>query len=167
MSLFSPALLALSQEILALAKSKKLRLVTAESCTGGLIAACLTEIAGASEAFERGFITYSNDAKMTNLGVSRKTLLDFGAVSSETALEMAEGALRASNADIAVAVTGIAGPDGGTDDKPVGLVYIGIACLKNGESETFKNIFAGDRATIRMAGVVTALAALKNRLETL
>jgi nicotinamide-nucleotide amidase len=167
MSLFPPAVLVLAREILEQAKTKKLRLVTAESCTGGLIAACLTEIAGSSEVFERGFITYSNDAKMTNLGVSRKTLLDFGAVSSETALEMAEGALRASNADIAVAVTGIAGPQGGTDDKPVGLVYIGIACLKNGESETFKNIFTGDRSAVRAASVVAALAALKNQLDAL
>ena len=100
---------------------------TAESCTGGMIAAALTDIAGSSAVVERGFVTYSNDAKIEMLGVSPETLRDNGAVSRETALEMAAGALARSKAGIAISVTGIAGPGGGSDEKPVGLVWFGLA----------------------------------------
>src|SRR5438105_3007841 len=113
MPLFAKKLYTLAEQIISEARHKKLQIVTAESCTGGLIAGCLTEIPGSSDVFDRGFVSYSNDAKMNHLGVSRKTLLDFGAVSPETSLEMAEGALLCSNAGLAVSVTGIAGPGGG------------------------------------------------------
>ncbi len=101
-------------------------ITTAESCTGGLIAACLTEIAGSSAIFDRGFVTYSNEAKMEMLGVKSTTLEQFGAVSRQIALEMAAGALENSNANLSIAVTGIAGPSGGTPEKPVGLVHIAV-----------------------------------------
>jgi nicotinamide-nucleotide amidase len=106
---------------------KKLRLATAESCTGGLVATALTEIPGCSHVFDRGYITYSNAAKQQELGVPADTLREFGAVSEETARAMAEGALKNSKADYTVSITGIAGPDGGSDDKPVGLVHIAAA----------------------------------------
>lgn len=102
-------------------------IVTAESCTGGLIAALLTDIAGSSDVFERGFVTYSNEAKQECLGVREEILAQYGAVSAETAMAMAEGALAHSRASIAVSVTGIAGPGGGSTEKPVGLVFVGIA----------------------------------------
>ncbi len=101
-------------------------IATAESCTGGLIAACLTEIAGSSAMFDRGFVTYSNEAKVEMLGVKPATLDEFRAVSRQTALEMAAGALENSNASLSIAVTGIAGPSGGTPEKPVGLVHIAV-----------------------------------------
>lgn len=102
-------------------------IATAESCTGGMIAAALTDIAGSSDVFERGFVTYSNQAKVELLGVGIGTLLEHGAVSLQTAAEMAIGAARRSGADVAVSVTGIAGPGGGSTEKPVGLVYLGFA----------------------------------------
>jgi nicotinamide-nucleotide amidase len=106
-------------------------LVTAESCTGGMIAAAMTDRAGSSSVFERGFVTYSNQAKMDCLGVSHETLQKHGAVSEQTAIEMAQGALDHSTAKVSIAVTGIAGPGGGTPQKPVGLVYIGYG-IKGG-----------------------------------
>jgi nicotinamide-nucleotide amidase len=105
---------------------KGIMAATAESCTGGMIVAALTDIAGSSAVVDRGFVTYSNEAKMDMLGVSRDTLATHGAVSRETVLEMAEGALRQSRAGVTIAVTGIAGPDGGSAEKPVGLVWFGI-----------------------------------------
>ena len=116
--------------------SEKLRkkgwmLVTAESCTGGMIAAAMTDLSGSSSVFERGFVTYSNQAKMDCLGVSPETLKKYGAVSQQTAIEMAQGALDKSQSKVSIAVTGIAGPDGGTPQKPVGLIYIGYA-IKGG-----------------------------------
>ena len=108
-------------------RAARLKIATAESCTGGLIAACLTEISGASDVFDRGFVTYSNDAKQDMLGVKAETLQNFGAVSKETALEMASGARSLSGTAIAIAVTGIAGPGGGSAEKPVGLVHIAVA----------------------------------------
>ena len=116
-----------AREALRLATEKNLLLATAESCTGGLIAATMTEIAGCSSAFERGYVTYSNDAKMECLGVPAAVLEAHGAVSEATARAMAEGALARSRADAAVAVTGVAGPDGGTPEKPVGLVHLAAA----------------------------------------
>jgi len=165
MQLFSQSLKVLAESVVDVARDKKMRIVTAESCTGGLIGACLTEISGASDVFDQGFITYSNDSKITHLGVLRKTLFDCGAVSSEVALEMAEGALRASNADIAVSVTGIAGPGGGTANKPVGTVYLGIAFRAKDASHILRNSFSGDRMEVRLKTVEAALTALKKEIE--
>lgn len=130
---------------------------TAESCTGGMIAAALTDIAGSSAVVDRGFVTYSNAAKMDMLGVQPSTLQRYGAVSEQTAREMATGALANSRASIALAVTGIAGPGGGSEDKPVGLVWFGIA-VKGQPPQSEKREF-GDigRARIRSATVQTAL----------
>ena len=130
-------------KVLSSFKNKGLKIVTAESCTGGLIATKLTDISGASEVLERGFITYSNDAKIQMLNVPRETIEKFGAVSSETVKAMAIGALTASKADISVAVTGIAGPNGGTTEKPLGLVHIAVA-NKNGNVIHSHFIFKGN-----------------------
>jgi nicotinamide-nucleotide amidase len=124
---FNQDLIELATEVLAQARVKGVKIATAESCTGGLIAALLTEIAGSSDVFERGFVTYSNDAKRELLGVPDDLLATHGAVSAPVARAMAQGALRHSRADLAIAVTGIAGPGGGTAQKPVGLVHIAAA----------------------------------------
>lgn len=145
-----------AEAILRICKEKDLKVVTAESCTGGLIAAALTEIAGSSSAFNRGFITYSNEAKVEMLGVRPETLEQHGAVSQQTAHEMAEGAIARSHADIAVSVTGIAGPDGGSEEKPVGLVWFGLA-QKGAATKTERHIFEGDRGEVRKSAVSTAL----------
>ena len=133
--------------------------VTAESCTGGGIAEALTRVAGSSNWFERGFVTYSNESKRELLGVAAETIERFGAVSEETAREMAEGALKHSRGQVAMAVTGIAGPEGGTVDKPVGLVV--FAWSITGESTaTQVRRFEGDRAAIREAAVEQAIEGL-------
>lgn len=150
-------------EVAELLEQKKLHVTTAESCTGGLIAGALVNVPGISEWFGEGYVTYSNEAKEKLLGVSRETLTTYGAVSAETAGEMARGAADAAGADVAVAVTGIAGPDGGTAEKPVGLVYMGCFC--KGELCVEKHIFAGDRAQVRAQSVQTALQLLKSMLE--
>jgi nicotinamide-nucleotide amidase len=138
---------------------------TAESCTGGGIAAALTGLAGSSRWFERGFVTYSNDAKIESLRVQPQTLIDHGAVSEATVREMAAGALAASRAQWAVAVSGIAGPDGGTPDKPVGTVCFGWAGPgRRVRVET--RVFAGDRAAVRRAAVTHALEGLLILLGT-
>ena len=147
--------------LLDLCRRKKLTIATAESCTGGLVAAALTEIAGSSDVFERGFVTYSNAAKEAMLGVPAATLATFGAVSRETAEAMALGALAHSPADLAVAVTGIAGPGGATPGKPVGLVHL-AAAVRGGrvlmEEQRFGDI---GRAEVRLASVERALAMLQ------
>ena len=153
---------ALAKQVFEKLQSTKNILVTAESCTGGMIAAAITDLSGSSAIFDRGFVTYSNDAKMDHLGVQPQTLEQFGAVSEQTAIEMANGALKNSSATIALSVTGIAGPTGGSKDKPVGLVYIGLA-KKNAETIIMKNNFNGDRASIREQ---TRDKALKMILET-
>lgn len=165
MSFYPEHLLNLAEAILNEARQKNIVLATAESCTGGLISGCLTEIPGCSDVFDRGFVSYSYDAKMAQLSVDRKTITDFGAVSAETTMEMAEGALRASHAHISVAVTGIAGPGGATQDKPIGLVYIAVANCKTGKTEVMKNLFSGDRSAVRFSTVETALTALKKEIE--
>ncbi|MFH1159237.1 MAG: CinA family protein [Pseudomonadota bacterium] len=165
MQVFSQSLKMLAESVVRAARDKKMRIVTAESCTGGLIGACLTEIPGASDVFDQGFIAYSNNSKMMYLGVSRRTILDCGSVSAEVALEMAEGALRASGADIAVSATGIAGPGGGTADKPAGTVYLGVALREKGASHTLQNSFSGDRTEVRLKTVEAALTALKKEIE--
>lgn len=141
---------------------KGLFLTTAESCTGGLISAACTDLAGSSAWFERGFVTYSNEAKMDMLGVSAQTLAEHGAVSETTVREMAEGALARSLADVAVAVSGVAGPTGGTAAKPVGMVCIGWAA-KTSPTRSLTVNFAGDRAAVRRQTVVRALDGILER----
>jgi nicotinamide-nucleotide amidase len=132
---------------------------TAESCTGGRVAGAITDIAGSSEWFERGFVTYSNEAKIEQLGVPAALLARHGAVSEATARAMAEGALAHSRADVAVAVTGVAGPGGGTPDKPVGLVCFAWATRRSAATSVTHR-FAGDRAAVRQASVIVALEGL-------
>ncbi|MCE9507011.1 MAG: CinA family protein [Alphaproteobacteria bacterium] len=167
MQLFPQSLLMLAETVLHEARSRGMQIVTAESCTGGLIAGCLTEIPGCSDVFDRGFVVYSYDSKTVNLGVPAEMIVNFGAVSAEVALAMAKGALHASKAGIAVSATGIAGPGGGMAGKPVGLVYIGIAIGKNSKSYALQNIFEGDRTAVRLKTVETALALLRKELEAL
>lgn len=168
MALFPGPIDSLALEIITQAREKHVRIVTAESCTGGLVSGCLTEVPGASEVFDRGFVTYADDAKMAQLSVDRKTISDFGAVSAEAAIEMADGALGASHADIAVSVTGVSGPSGGTPEKPVGTVFIAVVNVRNRDSHTLlKKHFAGDRTAIRLASVEAALQALKGVLNAL
>jgi nicotinamide-nucleotide amidase len=124
MSLFPADVITLATDVLAQCRTRKLLIATAESCTGGLIAAALTEIAGSSDVFDCGFVIYSNDAKLKQLGISTETLKSFGSVSRETVLEMVQGAVSHSRASVCVAVTGVAGPGGGSPDKPVGLVHV-------------------------------------------
>ena len=155
----------LAESVLNAAREKSIDIVTAESCTGGLLSACLTEISGASDVFERGFITYSNDAKMAQLSVERKTLLDFGAVSAETALEMADGALSSSFGDIAIAITGIAGPTSDSEIKPIGLVYIAVANRRMNDSRVEQYSFDGDRTAIRLSAVTAAMKLAKEEIE--
>ena len=134
-----------------------LKLATAESCTGGLIAAALTEFAGSSDVVERGFVTYSNAAKSELLGVPAALIADKGAVSAEVAEAMAGGAIERSRADASVSVTGVAGPGGGTPAKPVGLVYLG-ACRHGKEPRHLRRVYPGDRAAVRRAALEEALA---------
>jgi nicotinamide-nucleotide amidase len=140
--------------------ARGLTVATAESCTAGLIAGALTEIAGSSAVFDRGFVTYSNEAKQQMIGVCAETLKAHGAVSRPTALEMAEGALRQSGAAVTVAVTGIAGPGGGSPEKPVGLVH--LAAARKGRETLHREMRYGDigRSAVRLATVRTALEML-------
>lgn len=153
----------LARQVLEACQQRGLMVASAESCTGGLVAAALTDIAGSSAVFERGFVTYSNEAKVDMLGVSLQTLEAHGAVSAPTAAEMARGALRHSRAQIAVSITGIAGPGGGSDDKPVGLVWFAVADTHH-QPRTMERRF-GDigRAGVRDAALKVALELL---LET-
>ncbi len=154
--MFDDAIKARAVAVLDRYRADGLKLATAESCTGGLIAASMTEIAGSSNVVERGFVTYSNEAKTELLGVPVALIADMGAVSAEVAEAMAEGALAHSHADAAVSVTGIAGPGGGTADKPVGLVYLG-ACRRDGRPRHLRRVFTGDREAVRRAALEEAL----------
>ena len=154
-----------AEHVLELCRRRKLKLVTAESCTGGLIAAALTAIAGSSDVVERAFVTYSNEAKREMIGVPWDAILGHGAVSEPVARAMAAGALARSNAQIAVSVTGVAGPGGGSSDKPVGLVHL-AAQRVGSDAIAERHVFPGDRDQIRRLTVLTALAmvsALANR----
>lgn len=141
---------------------KQLTIATAESCTGGLIAATLVNYPGISEVFMQGCVTYSNEAKMDRLGVKKETLDEFGAVSEETALEMAEGIAKTSKTNVGISTTGIAGPGGGTEEKPVGLVYVGLYI--NGEKKVMKLNFQGDRQKVRERTLMNALDLLRREL---
>lgn len=143
--------------------NRGLTVSTAESCTGGMVASKLIVYPGVSEVFKEGAVTYSNEAKIKRLGVDKKTLDNFGAVSYETAVEMAQGIAREADTDVAIATTGIAGPGGGTIDKPVGLVYIGIKIKDKTIVKKFK--FKGNRETIRAQATFSALEMLKKELD--
>lgn len=136
-------------------KTYGLKLTTAESCTGGLLAGTFLNVPGASEIYDEGYVTYANSAKRKLLGVKKKTLKKHGAVSRQTAKQMAKGAANAAGADVAISVTGIAGPDGGSEEKPVGLVYIG--CYALGKTRVRECRFTGDRRQIRSQSVQTAM----------
>lgn len=165
-SLFPLDIQTLARLLLDEARNRKFRIVTAESCTGGLVAASLTEIAGSSDVFERGFVTYSNAAKQEMLGVPAATLAAHGAVSEPTARAMAVGALRHSHADWALAVTGVAGPGGGSPEKPVGTVCFAWAG-PGGQCDTETQHLAGDRAAVRAQAVRHVLQGLLARAGTL
>lgn len=150
---------ALEDAICFLLKEKKLTVTTVESCTGGLLAGRLVNSPGVSDVFKEGHITYSNEAKEKILHVSPETLMEYGAVSEETAVEMAIGGAATANADICVSITGIAGPSGGTEEKPVGLVYIGISYKGNVSAQRF--VFSGSRSKIRETTVTRALTLLR------
>ena len=152
-----------AEALLAACRAQKIRLATVESCTGGLIAAALTSIAGASDVVDRGFVTYSNAAKHEMVGVPMTLIEQYGAVSEPVAEAMAAGALERSRAGIAVSVTGVAGPGGGAADKPVGLVCFGLA-RRGRPTVTEKRIFPGDRAAVRAATVAHAFAMIASRV---
>jgi nicotinamide-nucleotide amidase len=154
--MFDAEIVLLSSRLLARCRMAGLKLATAESCTGGLIAAALTEIAGSSDVVDRGFVTYSNEAKVAMLGVPMGLILAVGAVSEAVAGRMAAGAIAHSLADIAVSVTGVAGPGGGSLEKPVGTVWFGSA-RRGGAVRTERKVFAGDRSAVRRATLVHAL----------
>jgi nicotinamide-nucleotide amidase len=156
---FEAEILTLAQSVLDACRARRWRLATAESCTGGLVAGALTAIAGSSDVVERGFVTYSNTAKAELLGVPPELIAEHGAVNAETAAAMAQGAVARAPVDIAISVTGIAGPGGATATKPVGLVVFGLA-LRDGTCRTERRIFPGDRSAIRQAAVQRALELL-------
>jgi nicotinamide-nucleotide amidase len=160
MNIFPKLLLDEAENLLEIYRRRGWRIVTAESCTGGLIAGCLSEIPGASDVLEGGFVTYSNAAKNQHLGVPRETIQRVGAVSAEVAEAMAVGALTKGDADVAVSATGIAGPGGGSADKPVGLVFLGAA-RRGGQAQHELHVFAGDRTDIRLAAMAAAFALLR------
>lgn len=152
--------------LLEAARQHGLKIATAESCTGGLIIGTLTEVAGSSDVVDRGFITYSNEAKKDMLGVQAATLEAFGAVSRQTAVEMAEGAVAHSQADLAVAVTGIAGPGGGSPQKPVGTVHLAVARKGRATEHVHASFPDTGRDGIRLATVARALELLSKSVQT-
>jgi len=161
---FAQNTLKMAERVLSGCRARGIRLATAESCTGGLIAACLTDIPGSSDVFDRGFVTYSNEAKQDMLGVPVNLFATDGAVSKPVACAMAEGALKHSRAALSVAVTGVAGPGGGTAEKPVGLVHLAVA---GDFAPLFHKAchFAGDRHDIRAQTLIEALVQLNTMLD--
>ena len=145
-----------AEQVVAAYLRRNWMIATAESCTGGLLAAAITDVAGSSAVFDRGFVTYSNAAKTDLLGVRAATIARYGAVSTEVVTEMAAGALERSRADLVIAVSGIAGPEGGTPDKPVGTVYLAWA-LRDGPVQTEIRHFPGNRDEVRLEAVAAAL----------
>ena len=159
--MYDQELIAQARALLELCRQKKLKIATAESCTGGLVAATLTEIAGSSDVVERGFVTYSNEAKQAMLGVPATTLASHGAVSAETAQAMATGALAHAPVDLAVSITGIAGPGGAVAGKPVGLVHLAAASRGGQFSHVVRQFGDIGRAPVRRESVREALAMLR------
>ena len=157
--MFETETLTLAQSALDACRARGWHVATAESCTGGLVAGALTAIAGSSDVVERGFVTYSNEAKSELLGVPPETIAAHGAVSSETAAAMAEGAVARAPVDLAISVAGVAGPGGGSATKPVGLVIFGLA-RRDGLCRTERRIFDGDRSAVRQAALQVALGLL-------
>jgi nicotinamide-nucleotide amidase len=162
---FDPDTLSLAENVLAACRRRGWHVATAESCTGGLVAAALTAIGGASDVVERGFVAYSKEAKIELLGVPAETIAAHGAVSAEAAAAMARGAVARTPADLAVSITGIAGPRGGTPQKPVGLVYLGVA-RRDGACRVERRVFPGDRTAIRDAALVLALEMLQSEAQS-
>ncbi len=154
---------ALATQLGTLLADKDKKIVTAESCTGGWVSQAITQVAGSSGWFDRSFVTYSNDAKRQMLGVKVRTLNKFGAVSQQVVEEMAAGAIKKSGADFAVAISGIAGPGGGTEDKPVGTVWLGWSIA--GEVDSAMAVLPGDRRDVRAAAVTLALQGLLVRIR--
>ena len=164
--MFTSALRDKTSELLQLCRSSVKRIVVAESCTGGLVSACLTEIPGSSDVFESGFITYSNNAKIKELKVPKNLIDTVGAVSEEVACAMASGALACSHADLSLAVTGIAGPAGASPEKPVGLVHFAVAGRSSATSHQ-KVVIPGDRSMVRIASVNIGINMLLNSVRNL
>ncbi|MEK9677834.1 MAG: CinA family protein [Rhodospirillaceae bacterium] len=164
MTMFPEDVLGLSKSLIEACKAHSLMLVTAESCTGGLIAASITAVSGSSEIFDRGFTTYSYDSKSEMLGVNMDDIIASGAVSETVARQMAEGALAHANAQLSVAVTGIAGPGGGSNEKPVGTVDI-AAAREGRETVYLRRLFEGDRDAVRMQTVKAALVMMLGLVE--
>ncbi|MBV8121432.1 MAG: CinA family protein [Alphaproteobacteria bacterium] len=158
--MFEAETLTLAQSVLDACRARGWHLATAESCTGGLVAGALTAIAGSSDVVERGFVTYSNEAKSQLLGVPHETIAANGAVSAETAAAMAQGAVARAPVDLAISVTGVVGPGGGSAAKPVGLVIFGVA-RRDRSYRTERHVFAGDRTAVRQAAVRVALQLLE------
>jgi len=156
---FGAETLSLAQSVLEACRARHWRIATAESCTGGLVAGALTAIAGSSDVVERGFVTYSNEAKSELLGVAAEVIAAHGAVSAETAAAMALGAIARAPVDLAISVIGIAGPGGATATKPVGLVLFGLA-RRDGTCRTEHRVFSGDRSAVRQAALEVALGLL-------
>jgi nicotinamide-nucleotide amidase len=164
--MFDANLLKLAEEILEKLRHNHLKIATAESCTGGLVAGCFTSIAGSADVLERGWVTYSNLAKTEELGVPAALLNQFGAVSAETAAGMVEGIFAHAPVQVAFSVTGIAGPGGEQPGKPVGLVWFGVG-VRGHKPETEKVIFSGDRNEIRMAAVAHGLQMIQRVANSL
>jgi nicotinamide-nucleotide amidase len=157
---FEAETLTLAQSVLDACRLRGWHLATAESCTGGLLAGALTAVAGSSDVVERGFVTYSNKAKSELLGVPPEIIAAHGAVSAETTAAMARGAVARAPVDLAISVTGVAGPGGGSAMKPVGLVIFGLA-RRDGSCRTERHVFDGDRAAVRQAAIQVALRLLE------
>jgi nicotinamide-nucleotide amidase len=164
MAIFPEPCTQAARALLDVCETRHLRLATAESCTGGLIVACLTEFAGSSTVVDRGYVTYDDRAKQEMLGVRADTLRDHGAVSERTAREMVEGALKDPAIGVALSVTGVAGPGGGTPAKPVGLVHM-AAGVRGGPILHERHLFAGDREAVRLATVEAALRLALRAIE--
>ena len=163
--MFSLEIQTLARLVIDDARGRSLRIVTAESCTGGLVAGALCAVPGASDVFERGFVAYSNRAKQEQLGVSGDLIADLGAVSEPIARMMAEGAVENSHAHVAIAITGVAGPGGGTPMKPVGTVHFATARANQSVQHRMEMFETEDRLGIQMAAVQTALEMLRDRLR--
>lgn len=163
--LFPRDIMELCKELVATAQTAGVKVTAAESCTGGMLAAAITSTDGSSAILDYGFVTYANAAKVDLLGVSERTLETFGAVSAETAAEMAEGARRHAKADIAVSITGVAGPGGGAPGKPVGLVHFGCACGERGLTRSVRRFGNLGRDEVRLASVRHALDMMLRAIE--